>query len=105
VRETVSRLKVAQVSGFDRNHYPLSMNVIPEPQLLLKIIYNAERFGTHGIGRMFELLELLLRRIVTSSESTLADLLEAVDKVDKEQKLNREQEREKFNFSKLIKVK
>ena len=53
---------------------------------------------------MFESLELLLQKIAAASESTLMELLETVDKAGAERELSREQEREKFNFSKLINV-
>jgi hypothetical protein len=104
VKETTSRLQIPRAYGYDRNHYPLSIAVVPGPKLSLKITYNSERFPTRSVARMFESLEALLQKILVSSESTLAELLETVDKASAERKLNREQEREKFNFSKLINV-
>jgi hypothetical protein len=104
IKETVSRIKVARASGFDRNHYPLSIAVVPGSKLMLKITYNSERFDTRRVGSMFESLELLLQKIAVSSESTLMELLETVEKAGEERELTREQEREKFNFSKLINV-
>jgi hypothetical protein len=71
---------------------------------MLKITYNSERFDTRRVGSMFESLELLLQKIAVSSESTLMELLETVEKASEERELSREQEREKFNFSKLINV-
>ena len=104
VKETVSRLQIPRAYGYDRNHYPLSIAVVPGAQLSLKITYNSERFPTRSVARMFESLEALLQKIGVSSESTLKELVDTVDRANAAQKRSREQEREKFNFSKLINV-
>jgi len=104
VKETTSRLQIPKAAGYDRNHYPLSIAVVPGQKLSMKITYNSERFPTRSVTRMFESLEALLQKIAVSSEATVAELLETVERVDAEQKRSREQEREKFNFSKLINV-
>lgn len=104
VKETTSRLQIPKAAGYDRNHYPLSIAVVPGAKLALKITYNSERFPTRSVNRMFESLEALVQQILVSSESTLAELLETVERAGEEQKRSRAQEREKFNFSKLINV-
>jgi non-ribosomal peptide synthetase component F len=104
VEETANRLQFTDVWSYDRNHYPLSIAVIPEPGLLLKITYDTARFADGGIRRMFESLELLLRMIAAKPEATLSELLEAAGRADEERRQKQEREREQSNRHRLMSV-
>lgn len=74
VQEWVSSLEIRQVRFVPRTHYPLTVLVIPEPALVLRLSYQCPRFDSATITQMLGHLEILLEGIVADPGQRLADL-------------------------------
>ena len=67
-------LQISQARGFERTNYPLSLTVIPDTELLLRINYDCNRFESATITRMLGHLETLLQGIVRNPQQKLWEL-------------------------------
>jgi amino acid adenylation domain-containing protein len=55
----------------DRTHYDFSLVVIPGPQLVIKLMYNASVYGTRQIERIARHIETTARRVAASPMAPL----------------------------------
>ncbi|MBE9214964.1 amino acid adenylation domain-containing protein [Plectonema cf. radiosum LEGE 06105] len=67
-------LQISQTRGFERTNYPLSLTVIPDTELSLRINYDSNRFESTTIIRMLGHLETLVQGIVTNPQQKLCEL-------------------------------
>ena len=67
-------LQIRQVRFVSSTHYPLTVVVLPERELRLRIEYQCHRFDTATITRMLGHLQTLLEGIATNLTQRLADL-------------------------------
>jgi amino acid adenylation domain-containing protein len=56
-------LRLLDVRGYERTNYPLTLLVMPGPPFILRVAYDAERFGETEIDRMLGHLETLLETL------------------------------------------
>ena len=76
---------VSNFSNFDRNHYPVSLAVIPEPtSVALKVTYDASEFGPEWISRALAAVELCCREMADSLDGKLQDVLQVLKNRDRE---------------------
>ncbi|MEM6398887.1 MAG: amino acid adenylation domain-containing protein, partial [Cyanobacteria bacterium P01_D01_bin.116] len=68
-----SNLEVEDVISFEETNYPLTVIVLPENELNIKIYYSS-RFDTATINRMLGHLQALLSGIVANLQQRLSDL-------------------------------
>ena len=45
-------LRIRDITGHNRTHYPLLLLVLPGERLELRLAYAADRFGSEAIGRL-----------------------------------------------------
>ena len=69
-----SNLEIGNFRTFGKTNYPLTVTVIPDSELLLKIGYVCDRFHTDTINRMLGHLETLLLNIVAKPDRQLSQL-------------------------------
>ena len=69
-----SNLEIGNFRTFGKTNYPLTVTVIPDSELLLKIGYVCDRFHTDTINRMLGHLETLLLNIVAKPHQRLSEL-------------------------------
>ncbi|MBD2183513.1 amino acid adenylation domain-containing protein [Planktothrix sp. FACHB-1355] len=74
VRQLNSNLEMGNFRTFGKTNYPLTVTVIPDSELLLKIGYVCDRFHTDTIKRMLGHLETLLLNIVANPTQRLSEL-------------------------------
>jgi non-ribosomal peptide synthetase component F len=74
VQEWVRSLEIRQVHLLPRTHYPLTMLVIPGPELVLRLSYQRARFDSATMRRMLDHLQTLLEGMVADPGQHLADL-------------------------------
>ena len=74
VQEWVRSLEIRQVRLLPRTHYPLTMLVIPGPELVLRLSYQCARFDSATMTRMLGHLQTLLEGMVADPGQRLADL-------------------------------
>ena len=67
-------LQISQAKGFERTNYPLSLTVIPDAELSLRINYDSNRFQSATISRMLGHLETLLQGIITNPQQKVCQL-------------------------------
>ncbi len=73
-RDDGERLRVRTARVSERSNYPLSMQVGPAPRLILKAIYDRERFDGHAVRRILEQYRLLLEEVAANPDRRLAEL-------------------------------
>ncbi|HEY5868693.1 MAG TPA: condensation domain-containing protein, partial [Candidatus Tectomicrobia bacterium] len=74
IQEWASSLEVRQVRYVPRTNYPLTVLVIPGPELVLRLSYQCARFDRTTITRMLGHLQNLLEGMVASPGQRLAHL-------------------------------
>src|SRR5262249_44843018 len=74
VQEWVSSLEIRQVRLLPRTNYPLTVLVIPGPELVLRLSYQCARFDSAPMRRMLGHLQTLLVGMVADPGRRLADL-------------------------------
>ncbi len=74
VQEWVSSLEIRQVRFVPRTNYPLTVLVIPGPELVLRLSYQCARFDSATMTRMLGHLQTLLEGMVADPGQRLADL-------------------------------
>jgi len=67
-------LGVRNLVSLDRPHYPLSITVVPDAELVVKIIYDRRRFDDETITRMLEHFTKLLERLAAKPQAFVGDL-------------------------------
>jgi non-ribosomal peptide synthetase component F len=78
VDEAVLRLGAAvvePVAAPERTNYPLTLTVTPGPDLDLKLVGQANRFGHASLSMMLDGLATVLARIAPSTDASLRELL------------------------------
>jgi hypothetical protein len=65
-------LRVLSVSSTERNNYPLTLVIIPDAELVLRIVYDRRRFRETAVTRILEKLRRLLLEIASRPEGSLA---------------------------------
>jgi amino acid adenylation domain-containing protein/non-ribosomal peptide synthase protein (TIGR01720 family) len=74
LQQTSPDLHISQSEGFERTNYPLTLTVIPNPQLTLQLSYNPDRFTETDITRLLDHLHLTLSAIATQPHQLVAAL-------------------------------
>jgi amino acid adenylation domain-containing protein len=74
VQEWVRSLKIRQVHIVPRTNYPLTMLVIPGPELVLRLSYQCARFASATMTRMLGHLQTLLEGMIADPGQRLGDL-------------------------------
>jgi len=68
------RLEIYQVRSIERTNYPITVQVGPGSELLVKITYDGARFEKGAISRMLGHFKTLLEGIVANPEQRISDL-------------------------------
>ncbi|HEX3094675.1 MAG TPA: condensation domain-containing protein, partial [Candidatus Angelobacter sp.] len=74
-----SELRIANVQSRERSNYPLTLWVMPERELHLKIGYDANRLHDAGIARLFRDYQVLLEAIAANPERNIAAVLRSCE--------------------------
>ncbi|MEO0683524.1 MAG: amino acid adenylation domain-containing protein [Cyanobacteria bacterium J06633_8] len=72
--EDTAGLKINEVKSYERTNYPLTLVLIPGEELLVRMLYDCNRFDTDTITRMGSHFLTLLEGVVTNSTGQLQDL-------------------------------
>jgi thioesterase domain-containing protein/acyl carrier protein len=73
-------LKIRRVhSRGGRTNYPLTMMIVPGPELSLRITYDCNRFNAAAISQLMRHLQVLLEKISVNPEQSLSDLVRLID--------------------------
>ena len=67
-------LGVGKLVTLDRPHYPLSVTVVPEAELVVKIVYDRGRFDEATITRMLEHFTKLLEKMAARPQARVGEL-------------------------------
>ncbi|MEU6482372.1 amino acid adenylation domain-containing protein, partial [Streptomyces sp. NPDC047017] len=67
-------LQVADVTGHDATHYPLSLMVLPGRELILNLDYREDAFDRAAVEQLAARLVRLLEAIVTAPDTAIRDL-------------------------------
>jgi len=73
-KQTGSTLQISEIGTFTKSHYPLHVLAAPGAELLLRLTYDASRFGAADILRILQHLQLLLATMATNPEERLGEL-------------------------------
>jgi len=65
-------LRLLDARSRERNNYPVTVVVVPDSQLLLRMVYDSRRFRAATVTRMLEKLHRMLMEMVAHPESSLA---------------------------------
>jgi amino acid adenylation domain-containing protein len=79
LRERADRLGVESPRYLERTHYPITVTVLPDATLRIKIGFDARRFATDAIERALGHVRALLLSMADNTEVRLADLPWALD--------------------------
>lgn len=63
-------LQISEFNGIERTNYPLTLAVIPEPEIYFCLTYDCERFSEGSISRMIDHLRLLLAGMVNNPDQS-----------------------------------
>ncbi|MBW4678521.1 MAG: amino acid adenylation domain-containing protein [Microcoleus vaginatus WJT46-NPBG5] len=74
LRDRQSHLEICDVRSHDNTNYPITVMVLAQSELTLKILYNQRRFDADTITRMLGHLQTLLEGIVANPNQRLKDL-------------------------------
>ena len=80
LEEQTGDIEVSLVRVFDWTHYPISVEVMPSPEIPLVILYDCRRFDVTSIRRMLVHLQTLLEGMLSAPQCRLADLPLLTDK-------------------------
>ncbi|MFB2976515.1 amino acid adenylation domain-containing protein [Microseira sp. BLCC-F43] len=69
-----SNLEIGNFRTFGKTNYPLTVTVVPDSELLLKIGYVCDRFHSDTINRMLRHLETLLLNLIAKPHQRLSEL-------------------------------
>ncbi|MEH2290127.1 non-ribosomal peptide synthetase [Nostoc sp.] len=69
-----SSLQLNDIESFDRNNYPLTVAVVPEDELQVKIIYDSVRFEKDTIGRLLGHLQTIFCAIAENPQQAVGEL-------------------------------
>ncbi|MGF1482020.1 MAG: condensation domain-containing protein, partial [Cyanophyceae cyanobacterium] len=67
-------LEMGSVRAFERTNYPLTVVAIPAEELLVRLIYDRNRFEPEAIARTIEHWQTLLAGMVANPDSKVTDL-------------------------------
>ncbi|MBG1243500.1 non-ribosomal peptide synthetase [Nostoc sp. NZL] len=73
-QQQFDNLQISNFCNFAHTHYPLTVSVEVDSELLLEIEYDRQRFDSATITRMLEHLQTLLAGMVANPKQRLADL-------------------------------
>jgi amino acid adenylation domain-containing protein len=74
VQQINQDLKIDDVISFEKTNYPLTVMAVPGAELLLKILYDTQRFDAATIQRMLGHLQILLAGMVAEPNQSFATL-------------------------------
>jgi non-ribosomal peptide synthetase component F len=77
-RRIGSSVEVRNLAGPDRTNYPITIMVVPGPELSLKIIYDRERFDASVPTRILHDLKAVLESLPAALSSCIQDVLKSV---------------------------
>ena len=69
-----ARLQVANVQGFEKTNFPLSIIVVPGQRLSLQLSYETNRFEKRAVEQIAQHLKTLLEGIAVNPEQRLSEL-------------------------------
>ena len=72
--EETASLEINQIKSYERTNYPLTLVVIPGEELLVRMLYDCNRFDPDAIARMGNHFLTLLEGVVTNQTGQLQDL-------------------------------
>ncbi|MBC1235681.1 non-ribosomal peptide synthetase [Nostoc sp. 2RC] len=72
--EQVSNLQISHIRSFIHPHYPLTVSVKVDAELLLEIFYESHRFESNAIARMLGHLRTLLLGMIANQQQRVKDL-------------------------------
>jgi amino acid adenylation domain-containing protein/non-ribosomal peptide synthase protein (TIGR01720 family) len=98
-------LRFVNTEYITRTNFPLTLSVVADSRLLLKILYDAGRFDTDTIVGTLAQLETLLRNIVAQPEVSLAELMETLAEAARRRRTVKEEEFKATRRRKLQNVK
>ncbi|HEV2992739.1 MAG TPA: condensation domain-containing protein [Candidatus Angelobacter sp.] len=67
-------MAVIEARSFERNNYPISLVVVPDVQLTIKLAYNSARFSELTISRVMDQLQSILLQMVADPEKPVGML-------------------------------
>nr|WP_323374521.1 condensation domain-containing protein [Nostoc commune] len=98
-------LEIKNVRSWSRNHYPLTLRVLPGAELSIQILWMSEtssqRVNAGAIARITQHLQILLSDISSSPHFEIQQLLEKLTAVDKQQQLIQKSELQATERQKL----
>ncbi|MBF2063675.1 MAG: amino acid adenylation domain-containing protein [Calothrix sp. C42_A2020_038] len=72
--EDTASLEIDQIKSYERTNYPLTLVVVPGEELLVRILYDTNRFHPDTINRMGNHFLNLLKGVLKNKTSKLQDL-------------------------------
>jgi len=94
-------LEISNTRGVIRNHYPLTIRVLPSSELSLVIMYDCCRFDAATIDRIFSHFEILLTQFLKQHDITLKELINLFTEAEREQQVIKEKELENVSLQKF----
>jgi acyl transferase domain-containing protein/aryl carrier-like protein len=71
---STSDIKLTEVKSFERNSYPMSLLVIPDSELTLKLVYDPLRFSEATAGRIMEQMRHTLTQMAVAPGQPLGSI-------------------------------
>lgn len=90
-KDTKKALEITDFCCFERTNYPLTLVVIPDPELSGRIIYDTSRFAPEAIERLIEHWQNLLTHIAIQPEQSLWQF-SLLNKAEEQQLIAEEQQ-------------
>ncbi|MCU1323501.1 MAG: putative linear pentadecapeptide gramicidin synthetase LgrB [Acidobacteriaceae bacterium] len=79
---TEPRLRIEGTRGTEWNHYPLSLLVAPEKELLISLTYSPSRLSQRSARRLVVQFQEILRQVSCNPEMRLGDISLTIDQND-----------------------
>jgi len=105
LQERDGDLKVSDIRTVDWNNFPISVAVLPGPELTIQIKHERRRFDTANIVRMAEQVAVILRTMLAQPDASLSMLEEVLIEADKAHQANQQEEYKNSLQQRLRKIK
>ncbi len=74
LRQRIDNVEISGIRVIERTHYPLTVIVMPGPELALKIIYDTRRLEASSIVRLAGHLQILLGEMVANPHRRVSEM-------------------------------
>jgi amino acid adenylation domain-containing protein/non-ribosomal peptide synthase protein (TIGR01720 family) len=74
LRDLQGSLRIDKIDFFEQTNYPLAVMAVPGPELLLKVMYDRQRFDDATVSRMLSHFENLLTGIRANPDQPISQL-------------------------------